>query len=75
MKMKLSLNYIRQLASASEGVDVEFKETTGQLNRGMETLCGMMNGNGGIVVFGVTNRERLSVRTKVTKLLAKSGKH
>jgi ATP-dependent DNA helicase RecG len=53
--MEITLEYIQQLASSHEGVDVEFKETTGQLNRGMETLCGMMNGNGGIVVFGITN--------------------
>jgi hypothetical protein len=46
--MEITLEYIQQLASSHEGVDVEFKETTGQLNRGMETLCGMMNGNGGI---------------------------
>jgi ATP-dependent DNA helicase RecG len=46
--MEITLEYIQQIASSHEGVDVEFKETTGQLNRGMETLCGMMNGNGGI---------------------------
>ena len=57
--MALSLDYIRQLASGNEGVDVEFKETTGQLNRGMETLCGMINGHGGIVVFGVSNKGKI----------------
>ncbi len=51
--MALDLDYILQLAQNHEGVDVEFKETTGQLDRGMETLCGMLNGDGGIVVFGV----------------------
>lgn len=29
--MELSFSDIRQLASSNEGVDVEFKETTGQL--------------------------------------------
>lgn len=72
-KMKLSLNYIRQLASASEGVDVEFKETTGQLNRGMETLCGMMNGNGGIVVFGVTNKGKIIGQDKGDKTTREIG--
>ncbi len=47
------------MASNNEGVDVEFKETTGQLNRGMETLCGMINGWGGIVVFGVNNMGKI----------------
>ena len=54
--MDINLEYIKALASNQEGVDVEFKETTGQLNRGMETLCGMVNGKGGIVIFGVTNK-------------------
>lgn len=47
------------MAENHEGVDVEFKETTGQLNRGMETLCGMINGSGGVVVFGVSNKGKI----------------
>lgn len=41
--MEIDLSYIQHLAENHEGVDVEFKETTGQLDRGMETLCGMLN--------------------------------
>ncbi|MCH5236066.1 MAG: ATP-binding protein [Muribaculaceae bacterium] len=54
--MDINLEYIKALATNHEGIDVEFKETTGQLNRGMETLCGMVNGKGGIVIFGVNNK-------------------
>ena len=54
--MDINLEYIKALASNHEGVDVEFKETTGQLNRGMETLCGRINRKGGIVIFGITNK-------------------
>lgn len=54
--MHINFDYIINIASNNEGVDVEFKETTGQLNRGMETLCGMINGRGGIVVFGINNK-------------------
>lgn len=57
--MGIDIDYIRNIASNNEGVDVEFKETTGQLNRGMETLCGMINGRGGIVVFGVNNKGKI----------------
>ncbi len=57
--MRIDIDYIRNIASHNEGVDVEFKETTGQLNRGMETLCGMINGSGGIVVFGVNSKGKL----------------
>lgn len=58
-KKELTLDYIKRLTCNCEGVDVEFKETTGQLNRGMEALCGMTNGNGGIVVFGISNNGRI----------------
>lgn len=57
--MTIDLDYIEHLAENHEGVDVEFKETTGQLNRGMETLCGMINGSGGVVVFGVSNKGKI----------------
>ncbi len=57
--MSIDIDYIRNLASNNESVDVEFKETTGQLYRGMETLCGMINGYGGIVVFGVNNKGKI----------------
>lgn len=57
--MSIDIDYIKNIASDNEGVDVEFKETTGQLNRGMETLCGMINGRGGIVVFGVNNKGKI----------------
>ncbi len=57
--MAIDLDYIQNLAENHEGVDVEFKETTGQLNRGMETLCGMINGSGGTVVFGVSNKGKI----------------
>lgn len=51
--MGITLDNIKKLASHNEGIDIEFKKSTGQLNRGMETLCGMLNGDGGIVVFGI----------------------
>lgn len=57
--MTIDIDYIEKIASNNEGVDVEFKETTGQLNRGMETLCGMINGKGGIVVYGVNNKGKI----------------
>ena len=44
---------IRKLASGDEGGRTEYKLTTGQLERGMETLCAFLNGEGGTVLFGV----------------------
>ena len=57
--MCIDIDYIRNIALNNEGVDVEFKETTGQLSRGMESLCGMINECGGIVVFGVNNKGKI----------------
>ena len=34
-----NLDIIKQLTAEKENEKVEFKETTGQLERGMETLC------------------------------------
>ncbi len=70
--MNIDIDYIRYIATNNECVDVEFKETTGQLNRGMETLCGMINGGGGIVVFGVNNKGKIigqEISDKTTRLI------
>ena len=40
------LDIVKRLIAEKEGGLVEFKETTGQLERGMETLCAFLNGNG-----------------------------
>ncbi|MDE5849793.1 MAG: hypothetical protein K2H38_06605 [Muribaculaceae bacterium] len=45
--MEIDGGYRQHLAENYEGVDVEFKESTGQLDRGMEILCSMLYGNGG----------------------------
>ena len=39
----------------------------------METLCGMMNGNGGIVVFGVTNKGKIIGQDKGDKTTREIG--
>lgn len=70
--MTIDLDYIQHLAECHEGVDVEFKETTGQLDRGMETLCGMLNGTGGIVIFGIKNSGKIigqEIGDKTTRMI------
>ena len=44
------------LTQTAESRTLEFKETTGQLERGMETLCAFLNADGGTVLFGVTDK-------------------
>ncbi len=73
--MTVDFDYIQRLTESHEGVDVEFKETTGQLDRGMETLCGMLNGDGGIVVFGVKNSGKIvgqEIGDKTTRMIGEA---
>ena len=45
--------------SKGEWEHIEFKKTTGELQGGMVTLCGFLNGSGGKVLFGVTNAGKI----------------
>lgn len=45
--------------SDTETDNIEFKKTTGQLERGMETLCAFLNGKGGTVLFGITDEGKI----------------
>ena len=47
-----TLDKVKELIT-SEGKTAEFKKSTGQLERGMETICAFLNGEGGTVLFGV----------------------
>ena len=53
------LEDIKNLIIQNENEQIEFKETTGQLERGMETLCAFLNGEGGTVLFGVTDKGKI----------------
>lgn len=54
-----NLDIVKQLIAEKENGRVEFKETTGQLERGMETLCAFLNGEGGTVLFGVNDKGKI----------------
>ena len=49
------MNYqdIERIAELEEGSNLEFKESTGQLDRSMETLCAFLNGDGGNILYGI----------------------
>ena len=51
----MELNELLDKVKQGESETLELKKSTGQLERGMESLCGMLNGEGGSVVFGVTD--------------------
>ena len=50
---------LEKLVSGGESSTVEFKKSTAQLRRAAETLCGMLNGNGGKILIGVTPSGRI----------------
>ena len=57
-----------QLAAVGESAQVEFKRTTGQRTEATKTICAMLNGSGGIVLFGVTDQgvvqgQKISAKT------------
>ena len=44
---------LRRLVQRGEGRALEFKRSTGELKEAMQTACAFLNGNGGLVLFGV----------------------
>lgn len=54
--MPMSTRDVESLVSGGESETIEFKATTGQRSDGARTVCGMLNGQGGFVLFGVTDR-------------------
>ena len=55
------MNYqnIEKLAKLKESSNLEFKESTGQLDRSMETLCAFLNGDGGNILFGIKDNGKI----------------
>lgn len=51
----MNLQQLQALVSQGESERLEFKKSTGQRSDAAKTVCGMLNGFGGFVLFGVTN--------------------
>ena len=50
---------LKLLVEKHETSTVEFKKTTGQLHSAFETICAFLNGEGGTVLIGVTDKGQL----------------
>lgn len=50
----MTLADVKHIVEGGESETVELKKTTGQRRRAAETICGMLNADGGFVLFGVT---------------------
>ena len=55
-KKPMKIEKLRQLVSQGESETLEFKKSTGQRTEAAKTLCAMLNGQGGQVLFGVTDK-------------------
>ncbi|MBW2021214.1 MAG: ATP-binding protein, partial [Deltaproteobacteria bacterium] len=55
----MNLSDLKTIIAQGESDILEFKKSTAQLRRAGETLCGMLNGNGGMVLIGVTPSGRI----------------
>lgn len=59
----MTFNEIEALVRRGESETTEFKKTTGQLARAAETICGFLNGLGGVVVIGVSPDKEITGQT------------
>lgn len=55
----MKMNELKTLVAKGESEKLEFKKNTAQLNAAFETVCAFLNGNGGIVLIGVTNEGKI----------------
>jgi ATP-dependent DNA helicase RecG len=61
----MNLRDLKKIVKHGESDIVEFKASTGQLNRAVETLCAFLNKNGGMLLLGITDDGEI-VGEKVT---------
>jgi ATP-dependent DNA helicase RecG len=66
----MNLKELKELVASGESDRIEFKSTTGQRTQAMKTVCGMLNGLGGFVFFGVSNKGKLIGQDVTAKTMA-----
>lgn len=55
----MNLKQVEILATQGESPSLEYKASTAQLKAAFETICGYLNGNGGVVLIGVKNNGQI----------------
>jgi ATP-dependent DNA helicase RecG len=65
----MNIEELNEVVSGGESDRVEFKKTTGQRSEGMRTVCAMLNGAGGFVLFGVTPSGKVTGQTVTAQTL------
>ena len=52
----MELSTLRQIVPRGESATLEFKKSSGQRTEAARTLCAMLNGQGGIILIGVSDK-------------------
>ena len=66
----MNLRELKKLAASGESDRIEFKSSTGQRTAAMKSVCGMLNGPGGFVLFGVSDKGGLVGQDIAAKTMA-----
>ncbi len=56
----MNLDEVKALVLKGESERVEFKRSSGQRTTAAKTVCAMLNGLGGYVIFGVTDKGEIA---------------
>jgi len=65
----MNLRELKEIVAQGENEQVEFKRSTGQRTVAVRTVCAMLNGLGGFVIFGVTDKRVLAGQDVSAKTL------
>ena len=63
------LEELQKLVAAGESENLEFKKTTGQRTEAAKTVCALLNGLGGFLLFGVSDRGEITGQQVTAKTL------
>lgn len=63
------LEELQKLVAAGESENLEFKKTTGQRTEAAKTVCALLNGLGGFLLFGVSDRGEIAGQQVTAKTL------
>lgn len=55
----MDMDFIHKLVQQGESGTLEFKESSSEIDRAAQTLCGFLNTNGGIVLIGVSPKGKI----------------
>lgn len=55
----MDIEEIKQIAERGESSQLKLKKSTAKLKSAMQTLCGFLNGEGGMVLFGISDDVQL----------------